>query len=67
MQDRVEPPMLLALVMPHLPPPFPAIIRNGLKYMQLGSLFADDVATLIVGLGFLVTLASWYQGYSTVL
>lgn len=54
--------MLLALALPHLPPPFPSIITNGLKYLQMGGLFLDDLAGLIVGLGFLVLLAGWLSG-----
>jgi hypothetical protein len=52
--------MLLALALPHLPPPFPSIIVNGLKYFQMGSIFLDDLASLVVGIGFIVLFASWF-------
>lgn len=52
--------MLLSLALPHLPPPLPSIILNGMKYMQIGSVFLDDVAVLLFGVGFVVWLASWF-------
>jgi GET complex subunit GET2 len=52
--------MLLALVLPHLPPPLPLIIDNSLKYMQMGSLFLDDLAGLVVGIGFIIYFSSWF-------
>ncbi|OSD05711.1 hypothetical protein PYCCODRAFT_1475213 [Trametes coccinea BRFM310] len=57
--DPVQPPMLLALALPSLPPPLPAIITNGMKYLQIGGVFFDDIAAVIVGLGVLVWVASW--------
>jgi hypothetical protein len=60
--DAIQPPMLLALALPHLPSPFPSIITNGLKYLQMGGLFLDDLAGLIVGVGFLILLAGWFSG-----
>jgi len=58
--DSVQPPMLLAIALPHLPPPFPSIIVNSLKYMQMGSLFLDDLASLVVGIGSIVYFSSWF-------
>ncbi|KAJ4485349.1 hypothetical protein J3R30DRAFT_1344462 [Lentinula aciculospora] len=55
--DAVQPPMLLAMALPHLPPPFPSIIINGMKYMQLGSILLDDLAILTVGVGFYIWIA----------
>jgi len=52
--------MLLAMALPHLPPPFPSIIVNSLKYMQMGSLFLDDLAGLVVGIGFIVYFSGWF-------
>ncbi|KII94450.1 hypothetical protein PLICRDRAFT_50417 [Plicaturopsis crispa FD-325 SS-3] len=57
--DAVAPPMLLSLALPYLPPPLPSIITNGLKYLQMGSLFLDDLAGLVFGLGVIVLVASW--------
>jgi GET complex subunit GET2 len=51
--------MLLALALPYLPPPFPSIILNVLKYVQIGGMFLDDVAGLLVGVGFLILFAGW--------
>lgn len=51
--------MLVAVVLPHLPPPFPSIILNVLKYFQIAGLFLDDVAGLIVGVGVIVFIAGW--------
>ncbi|KAI0757546.1 hypothetical protein C8Q80DRAFT_1092190 [Daedaleopsis nitida] len=56
--DPIQPPMLLALALPHLPPPLPAIVTNGLKYLQIGGVFFDDISALIVGTGFLIWLAN---------
>jgi len=58
--NSVQPPMLLALVLPHLPPPLPSIIDNCLKYMQMGSLFLDDLAGLVVGVGFIIYFSGWF-------
>ncbi|KAG5337486.1 hypothetical protein C0989_009522 [Termitomyces sp. Mn162] len=60
MRDTVQPPTLLAIVLPHLPPPLPSIIVNGLKYFQMGSLFLDDLAGLLVGIGFIVMFSGWF-------
>ncbi|KAJ6477288.1 hypothetical protein DFH09DRAFT_1266411 [Mycena vulgaris] len=57
--DAFRPPMLLGLVMPHLPPPIPAVIVYGMKYLQMGSLFLDDIAAVIVGIGLVIWLATW--------
>ncbi|KAG6886558.1 hypothetical protein C0992_003383 [Termitomyces sp. T32_za158] len=58
--DAVQPPTLLAFVLPHLPPPLPSIIVNGLKYLQMGSLFLDDLAGLLVGIGFIIMFSGWF-------
>lgn len=60
--DAVQPPALLALALPHLPPPFPSVIMNAMKYMQMGSLFLDDLAGLVVGIGFIVYFAGLFAG-----
>ncbi len=60
LQDPIQPPMLLAFALPHLPPPLPAVITNGLKYLQIGGVLFDDLAGLIVGVGFLVWVANWF-------
>jgi len=57
--DTVQPPMLIALALPHLPPIVSSTIMTTLKYLQLGSLFLDDLSGLIVGLGFMVLLSRW--------
>ncbi|KAF9007933.1 hypothetical protein BDQ17DRAFT_179026 [Cyathus striatus] len=56
---KVQPPTLLAFALPHLPPPFPSIIVNSLKYLQMGSLFLDDLSGLIVGIGLVIYFAAW--------
>ncbi|KAF9482389.1 hypothetical protein BDN70DRAFT_991181 [Pholiota conissans] len=57
--DSVQPPTLLALVLPHLPPPLPSLIINSMKYMQMGSLFLDDLSGLVVGVGFIIYFSGW--------
>jgi len=54
LQNSVQPPSLLAMVLPQLPPPIPSVVINSLKYIRMGSMFLDDVAGIIVGLGFIV-------------
>ncbi|KIJ98268.1 hypothetical protein K443DRAFT_104236 [Laccaria amethystina LaAM-08-1] len=58
--DTVQPPALLALALPHFPPPIPSIIMNVMKYMQMGSVFLDDLAGLVVGIGFIVYFAGLF-------
>lgn len=58
-QDPVRPPMLLSMALQQMPPTVSSIVLNGMKYMQIGSVFFDDVAALLVGLGLLIWLASW--------
>ncbi|TFK28350.1 hypothetical protein FA15DRAFT_665313 [Coprinopsis marcescibilis] len=58
--DAVRPPTLVALALPHLPPPIPSIIINSLKYIRMISAFLDDIAGLIVGLGFIVYFAGLF-------
>jgi hypothetical protein len=60
LQDTVQPPALLALALPHFPPPIPSIIMNVMKYMQMGSVFLDDLAGLVVGIGFIVYFAGLF-------
>ena len=61
-QDTVQPPSLVALALPHLPPPFPSIIVNSLKYLQMGSLFLDDLSGVVVGIGFIIYFSGWLAG-----
>ncbi|TFY63463.1 hypothetical protein EVJ58_g3236 [Rhodofomes roseus] len=56
--DAPQLPMLLALALPHLPPPFPSIITNGLAYLKIGSVFLDDIAGLLVGIGLFIWIAA---------
>lgn len=55
-QDAIEPHFLVALALPHLPPPFPSLIINGLKYLHMGGFFLDDLAGLLFGLGVCVVV-----------
>ncbi|KAF9554780.1 hypothetical protein CPC08DRAFT_712650 [Agrocybe pediades] len=57
--DSVQPPTLLALALPHLPSPLPSLIINSMKYMQMGSLFLDDLSGLVVGIGFIIYFSGW--------
>ncbi|KAI0079071.1 hypothetical protein K474DRAFT_725983 [Panus rudis PR-1116 ss-1] len=58
-QDPVETPFLLSLALNYLPHPYPSYIRNGLKYLQIATVFLDDLSAVIVALGLLVYIASW--------
>ncbi|KAF8633185.1 hypothetical protein AX15_001483 [Amanita polypyramis BW_CC] len=57
--DALQPPALLSLALPHLPQQISALVVNGLRYLQMGSMLLDDIAWLIVGLGFLIYVATW--------
>ncbi|KAG6874132.1 hypothetical protein C0995_005548 [Termitomyces sp. Mi166 len=58
--DTAQPPTLLTFVLPHLPPPLPSVIVNAFKYLQMGSLFLDDLAGLLVGIGFIIMFSGWF-------
>ncbi|KAF8170365.1 hypothetical protein BJ912DRAFT_149475 [Pholiota molesta] len=57
--DSIQPPTLLALALPHLPPPLPSLIVYTMKYMQMGSQFLDDLSGLVVGIGFIIYFSGW--------
>ncbi|KAJ8088920.1 hypothetical protein PM082_014166 [Marasmius tenuissimus] len=59
--DTAQPPALLAMVLPQLPPPFPALIVNAFKYIQMGSILLDDIAILAVGTGFVIWIAGLFS------
>ena len=59
LQAQVQPPRLLALALPHLPPPLRSSITNGLQYMQLGGVFLDDIAAIVFGIGVIVLVSTW--------
>ena len=56
-QPRI--PSLVQMVIPHLPPPIPTYIRNAFQWLQIATLFLDDVAVFIVGLGVVVYVSAW--------
>jgi len=58
--DALQPPALLAFILPHLPPQLSTVVVSGLRYLQMGSMLLDDVAWVLVGLGFLVYIATWF-------
>jgi hypothetical protein len=60
LKDAVQPPTLIALALPHLPPTVSSVIVNALKYVQMGSLFLDDLSGVVVGLGFIVVFSGWF-------
>ncbi|THH14054.1 hypothetical protein EW146_g6237 [Bondarzewia mesenterica] len=57
--NKTQPPILLALALPHLPEPFPTIIVHGLQYIQMAGTLFDDLAAVVVALGLLVALSGW--------
>ncbi|KAJ7652159.1 hypothetical protein DFH06DRAFT_1270430 [Mycena polygramma] len=57
--DAFRPPMLLGLALPFLPPPIQSVIVHSMKYLQMGSMFFDDVAAVVVGVGLVIWLATW--------
>ncbi|KAF8508474.1 hypothetical protein JB92DRAFT_2952835 [Gautieria morchelliformis] len=58
-QDDYYPPMLLGLVLPYLPPPFPQAILTSLRYLQMGSMVLDDLSILVFGIGLVIFVSNW--------
>lgn len=58
-QDAPQLPTLLAIALPQLPPPLPSLITNGFAYLKIGSVFLDDIAALLVGIGLFIWVAGW--------
>ncbi|CCM06486.1 uncharacterized protein FIBRA_08755 [Fibroporia radiculosa] len=58
--DTPQLPTLLTLALPHLPPPVPSLITNGYAYLQIGGVFLDDISGLLVSVGLLIWVASWF-------
>jgi GET complex subunit GET2 len=50
--------MMLQLALPSLPPPVPSLVLNGFKYSQIVGVLFDDLAGVVVGIGFVVWVAS---------
>lgn len=63
--DQRAPPFLIQLALPYLPAPIPALITNGLRYIQMAGVIADDLAALIFGLGLIVWIGSWVGSRGT--
>lgn len=59
-QNEVQPPALLALAISHIPPPFPSLITNGLRYLRMGGAFLDDLSAVVFGMGMVIVIASWF-------
>ncbi|KAI0271732.1 hypothetical protein BC834DRAFT_967165 [Gloeopeniophorella convolvens] len=62
--DSTQPPMLLALALPHLPKPFPSIIVHGLKYLQMAGALLDDFAAALVAFGLFIAASAIYSDWS---
>ncbi|KAM6497810.1 hypothetical protein JOM56_005758 [Amanita muscaria] len=56
--DDLQPSTFLSLVLSQLPQRISTVVLSILRYMQLGAMFLDDVACLVVALGFLVYIAT---------
>ena len=61
-QNPVQPPAMLAMALPMLPPTLSFVITNGLSYLRMFGSLLDDLAGLLVGVGLLTVLASWISG-----
>ena len=59
LQDPVQPPTLLALALPYLPPTARSVITNVLVYVRMFGMLVDDLAILIFGIGLLIWASSW--------
>ncbi|KAF8555901.1 hypothetical protein OG21DRAFT_1476302 [Imleria badia] len=58
--NEVQPPALLSLALPHLPPPLPSLITNGLGYLRMGNAFLDDIAAIVFGIGMIIVITTWF-------
>jgi hypothetical protein len=58
--DTLQLPSLLSLVLPSLPQSISSIIIMVLKYSRMLSLFLDDIAILLVGLGLFISFSAWF-------
>ena len=60
-QAKVQLPGFLMMILVQLPPPYLSFATNIMSVLKFGSALLDDVAALIVGIGFLVCIASWFS------
>ncbi|EJD04501.1 uncharacterized protein FOMMEDRAFT_155641 [Fomitiporia mediterranea MF3/22] len=63
--DPIQPPTLLAMALPILPPQWRSLVTNVLVYLRMIGILLDDVAGVVVGVGVLIWVAAW--GYSFIL
>jgi hypothetical protein len=56
--DDVRPPVVVQMALLSLPQPIPSLIMNCYKYSQILGVLLDDIAGVIVGIGFSVWLAN---------
>jgi len=56
--DDVQPPSLLTFILPHLPQQVSSSVLSALRYLQMLSMLLDDIAWLVVAMGFLVLIAT---------
>ncbi|KIY73273.1 hypothetical protein CYLTODRAFT_417236 [Cylindrobasidium torrendii FP15055 ss-10] len=59
--DSTPLPTLLSMAMPVLPPTLSTIVVHGYKYIGLFSMLLDDIAALLVGIGFFVWISTWFS------
>ncbi|TDL22286.1 hypothetical protein BD410DRAFT_821234 [Rickenella mellea] len=57
--NPLQPPTLVALALPHLPPTLRSIVINVLTYVRMGGMLLDDIAGFVLGIGILVYVAGW--------
>ena len=60
-QAKVQLPGFLTMILVQLPPPYLSFATNIMSVLKFGIALLDDVAALIVGIGFLVCIASWFS------
>jgi GET complex subunit GET2 len=53
---------MIAVVLPILPSHFSSTILNGLRYLQIFGTLLDDLAAVLVGVGFMVVLSGLVVG-----
>lgn len=58
-KDNEPLPTLLSMASPFLPPHISFIVINAWKYVGLILMLLNDVAAVLVGIGFLTWLATW--------
>jgi len=57
--DPIAQPTILTAILPMLPPQLSSISLNGLRYLQIFGTLLDDLAAVLIAIGFVVFVCGW--------